>query len=276
VSSRIQRGPASEETGTSVQKGDESLDSQDIIPAHRGWYAIVPSSAASDPRLSKGAIRTLIALGAHANPSRWAWPRQSLLREELGLAPNQRRSLRNWIAELELLGYVRTWPYFNPTTNLRGSTWYLVAPFPDGVTMPPTERRKGATDGASITPTDGAIEPPTDGVTIAPGDGASMPPTRTEHLNGEVNSPSNVHLTAPLRGEVEVSNGEIHHVLTRSLPKRIDTETPEQKRAKARAASKEERDRLEREGVSFDERGFPTPRLQKIIDQQTAEAVARA
>jgi hypothetical protein len=147
-----------------------------------GAYGWVAACVAERRDLSKGALRTFVMLCAYRNLAGWAWPKQQTLADRL--AGGDRRSIRNWLSELERAGLIHRWPFMRAGGG-KGSDWILVYPFPDGVNSPPSQRR---TDGGNTPPTDGANIPPADGEEVDQSDGGISPPG-TVHGTDQENRP---------------------------------------------------------------------------------------
>jgi hypothetical protein len=88
----------------------------------------MPARLLEDKELSRGALRTYGAISLHAKDGR-AWPRVSLLAEELGA---DRRQVQRWIAELAAgrWPYLRVEPFIRPTGGF-GANTYVLTDFDD-------------------------------------------------------------------------------------------------------------------------------------------------
>jgi hypothetical protein len=88
-------------------------------------YGKVPLGAA-EMNLSKGALRTFVVVSAYANKARWAWASENKI---AGHLHSYRRSVCNWLRELEDMGFIRIFRFKWPNRRWAANA-YLVTPYP--------------------------------------------------------------------------------------------------------------------------------------------------
>lgn len=86
-------------------------------------FAVLPSVAIDDKRLSHAACRVLLKLASYSDRDGWAWPRQSEIADALGMS---RTTVVDHIGGLEQLGYIEVERRFYEHGGQRSSRYRLV------------------------------------------------------------------------------------------------------------------------------------------------------
>lgn len=105
-------------------------------------FCRVPPEAAADPRLSKRALRVLIALCLHVDEDGYCWPKQTVLAEKTGLS---RQKVNEAIRELADADWIKVLNERSQKSGRYSSNYYLITP-------PPERVRKNAAVRNRVTP----------------------------------------------------------------------------------------------------------------------------
>jgi hypothetical protein len=90
---------------------------------HSGRFLIIPARAIDDPRLGKGALLTLCALGSYSDRDGWSWPSISTLAHRLRVS---RRHIISCIKQLVDLHYVESKPRFDKFGKQQTNTYRIL------------------------------------------------------------------------------------------------------------------------------------------------------
>jgi hypothetical protein len=92
-------------------------------------FSVIPQKAVRDLRITDSQLRTLSALGMYGDKNGWCFPKQATLGEDVG--KNQQNISKDIIA-LVNLGYLQSFPQYDPVTNARMQNRYrIVFDFPE-------------------------------------------------------------------------------------------------------------------------------------------------